>query len=296
MAAPVLPAVRASTRSGLAPQAKARAASTATFVANSVVWGAIRSTASRPIEAPNARRATRPSGTVFGSVIMKKRNTRISGENTRIRHSSESVIGPRCQRAVIAWSVAASTAIPAANTSQKPIATPIKRSRRRIAKPPATIRVRASASHTDIGPHQKSRGSARDEPRTRKHTTRPKLDGLKTWRPRKRIRYLESSEIAAVPAKIHHPCMLHQSPCSVPGTRRMNATPFPVSMALAGHMITCCRRNTIATSSTAQVRSETRICAIDNLKSNATCPRTWSEMMTPARCRRGSRREGSSTG
>ncbi len=80
------------------------------------------------------------------------------------------------------------------------------------------------------------------------------MDGLKTCRPRKRIRYFDSSEIAAVPAKIHHPCMLHQSPCSVPGTRRMNATPFPVSRALAGHMITCCCRKVIATSSTAQVR------------------------------------------
>src|SRR5438876_6844572 len=36
---------------------------------------------------------------------------------------------------------------------------------------------------------------------------------------------------------------LHQSPCSVPGTRRMKATPFPVSMALAGHMSTrFCRK------------------------------------------------------
>ena len=32
--------------------------------------------------------------------------------------------------------------------------------------------------------------------------------------------------------------MLHQSPCSVPGTRRTNATPFPVRRALAGHMST----------------------------------------------------------
>ena len=37
--------------------------------------------------------------------------------------------------------------------------------------------------------------------------------------------------------------MLHQSPCSVPGTRRMKATPLPVSSALAGHMITRWRRN-----------------------------------------------------
>ncbi len=246
--------------------------------------------------APKARRASREWGTVFGSVIMKNRNTRISGENTRIRHSSAPVIGPRCQRAVIAWSVVASTAMPAAKTTQKLIATPSKWSRRRIAKPPATIRVSASASHTDIGPHQKSRGSARPEPSSRKHATSPKLDGLKTCRPRKRIRYFDSSEIAAVPAKIHHPCRLHQSPCSVPGTRRMNATPLPVSMALAGHMITRCCRTVIATSSTAQVRIEIRICAIESWKSKATCPRTCNDTITPARCRRGSRRLGSSTG
>ena len=59
------------------------------------------------------------------------------------------------------------------------------------------------------------------------------FDGLKTWRPRKRITYFESRPTAAVPAKIHHPRRLHQSPCSVPGTRRTKATPFPVSIALA---------------------------------------------------------------
>ena len=59
------------------------------------------------------------------------------------------------------------------------------------------------------------------------------------WRPRNLTRYFESSATAEVAAKIHQPFMLHQSPCSVPGTRRMNATPFPVRSALAGHMITC---------------------------------------------------------
>ena len=61
-------------------------------------------------------------GIVFGSVIMKKRKTRISGEKTRIRQSSQPSIGPRCQRAVIAWPVAASTASPAAKATQNPTA------------------------------------------------------------------------------------------------------------------------------------------------------------------------------
>ena len=72
----------------------------------------------RPIATPKTRRALASSGTVFGSVIMKNRKTRISGENTRTRHSSAPMIGPRCQRAVIAWSVAASSAMPDAKTSQ----------------------------------------------------------------------------------------------------------------------------------------------------------------------------------
>ena len=42
--------------------------------------------------------------------------------------------------------------------------------------------------------------------------------------------------------------------------------------------------------------SEIRICAIDSLKSNAVCPSTWSEMITAARCSRGSLSFGSSTG
>ncbi len=113
--------------------------------------------------------------------------------------------------------------------------------------------------------------------------TSPKFDGLKTCEPLNLITYFESSEIAAVPAKIHQPFMLHQSPCSVPGTRRMKATPFPVSSALAGHMSTCCVRNVIAISSTAHVSTETRIWAIERLKLNDVCPRTWSEMITAAR-------------
>ena len=51
------------------------------------------------------------------------------------------------------------------------------------------------------GCHQKSRGSTRVLPRTKKATTRPTLDGLKTWVPRYLIRYLVTKEKAAIPAK-----------------------------------------------------------------------------------------------
>ena len=50
----------------------------------------------------------------------------------------------------------------------------------------------------------------------------------------------------------------------------MNATPLPVSIALAGHISTWWLRKAIATSSTAQVPIAIRIWAIDRLKSNAT--------------------------
>ncbi len=268
---------------GRAAHTRAREASTATLVANSVVCGAMSSTATSAIATEYTRLPVRLPGIVFGSVIMKKRKTRISGEKTSTRQNSQPVIGPRCQRAVMAWPLAASTAMPTANASQKHTAIASSRRRERITRPPTTMIASASAIQADIGPHQNSSGSARLEPRIRNARTRPKFDGLKTWRPRKWIRYLERSATAEVAAKIHQPCMLHQSPCSVPGTRRMNATPLPVRSALAGHMSTCWRRKAMPTSSTAQVSSETRICAIERRNSNATCPSTCSETMTAAR-------------
>ena len=167
---------------------------------------------------------------------MKKRKIRISGDVTRSHQKDQPVIGPRCQRAVIECPLAARTAMPAANASQNPTAMNSSLSRERMASPPTTMRASASAIQTDIGPHQKSSGSARAFPSARKQRTSPKFEGLKRCRPWKRMRCFERSDTAAVEAKIHQPCMLHQSPCSVPGTRRMKATPFPVRSALAGHM------------------------------------------------------------
>ena len=89
--------------------------------------------------------------------------------------------------------------MPAANETQKATAIHSSRSRERIARPPATITTNASPSHGDMPPHQKSSGSARARPRTRKQSTRPKFDGLKMWPPRHLITYFESSETAAVP-------------------------------------------------------------------------------------------------
>ena len=81
-----------------------------------------------------------------------------------------------------------------------------------MAKPPIEITTSAPTSQPDIGPHQKSSGSARVRPRARKQTTSPMFDGLKTCSPRHVITCFESSETAAVATKIHQPRTLHQSP------------------------------------------------------------------------------------
>src|SRR4051794_9989543 len=148
---------------------------------------------------------------------MKKRKTSTSGDERSTHQKFSFTIGPRCQRAVIEWPATASTPIPAANESQKPTAIHRRRSRERISRPPLTITKNASPSHGDMPPHQKSSGSARFRPRTRKQRTSPMFDGLKTWAPRHLITYFESSETAAVPKKTHQPFVLHQSPCRVPG-------------------------------------------------------------------------------
>ena len=73
---------RKRSRSGRTAHTIASEPSTATFDENSVCIGAIRSAANSPIPTAYARRGPRLPGTVFGSVIMKNRKTRISGEVT----------------------------------------------------------------------------------------------------------------------------------------------------------------------------------------------------------------------
>ena len=289
-------AIGTSRSSGIATHTIASALRSATLAANSVVVGAIRTDASSPSETAYTSRAEGERGAVFGSVIMKKRNTSTSGEVISTDQRWKPEIGPRCQRAVIECPASARMPMPTANDAQKPSATRSRCSRRRMAKPPLTMTTSASTSHADIGPHQKSSGAARFRPSARKQMTRPMFDGLKMCSPFQRSTCFERSEIAAVPTKIHQPRRLHQSPCAVPGTRRTNATPLPVSIALAGHMITRWLRKAIATSSTAHVPRASRICAIESWKWKPTCPITWSDVIVAARCRRGSRSFGRRTG
>ena len=83
-------------------------------MANSVPWAAIRTAAVNPTAVPYTAPPTRPLAAVGGSVIMKNRKINNSGEVTTTHHQLQPVTGPTCQRAVIEWPVAATTAVAAA--------------------------------------------------------------------------------------------------------------------------------------------------------------------------------------
>ncbi len=245
---------------------------------------------------PNTTRPTCPVGTVFGSVIMKNRKIMSSGEVTMTRQKSTPQTGAKAQFAVMQCPDAASSPRPVANVSQKLAASTSRCSRRVIRSPPPTITRYASARAGVSGPHQKSSGSIRELPRTRKATTSPTFDGLKTWLPRYLITYFDSSESPATAAKTHHASVFQGWSGGVPTTRMMRATPLPVSIALAGQTIARLLRNVRTISITAQVRMAARICGMETRKWSATWPRTWTVMITDATCRRGSRRLGRTSG
>ena len=143
--------------------------------------------------------------------------------------------------------------------------------------------------------HQRSWGSVYCGPSATNASTSPRLEGLKMCRPRQRIKYLESMEIATTPRKIQIPRRLHHCPCRVPGTRRMKATLLPVSKPLAGHMIALSLKNATVNSMSAPAARQARICATESRKSSTVCPRTWSVSSTAATCSRASRMLGRST-
>jgi hypothetical protein len=110
------------------------------------------------------------------------------------------------------------------------------------------------------------------------------------------VTYFDSTATAAVEAKIGQPRVLHQSPCSVPGTRMISATPLPVSNAEAGHAMMPCSHATSTRSSPPATPIEIKIWAIDRLKPSTVWPRICTLMITAATARRGSPRLGSATG
>ena len=103
---------------------------------NSFVCGAIRSVDTAATSSANTIRATRPAGIVFGSVIMKNRKMRTSGEMTITRQKSKPHTGAKAQRAVMQCPEPARTARPMARATQKVTAMASRWSRRVISRPP----------------------------------------------------------------------------------------------------------------------------------------------------------------
>src|SRR5262245_49094115 len=154
----------------------------------------------------------------------------------------------------------------------------------------------AAIIQTLSGAHQKSSGSIRELPKTMDATTSPMFDGLNTCEPRYLMTYFVSSENAATPAKIHHESKFHGWSGGVPTTRRIRATPLPVSIALAGHTNIRVDRNVRATSMIAVARIAARIWGMLTRKWRPTWPRTWTVMITDAARGRGARMLGTVRG
>ena len=133
-----------------------------------------------PIAVPYAMRPTRPDGTVRGSVIMKNRKIRISGDVMMIHQKWAPVIGVNDQRVVIEWSARARTPIPAASEIQSAAPSPSSRSLLQMNRPPATMTAYAATIAEPNGAHQKSSGSTRPLPSTRKAATSAMFEGLNT--------------------------------------------------------------------------------------------------------------------
>ncbi len=104
--------------------------------------------------------------------------------------------------------------------------------------------------------------------------------------------YFVSRERPATTAKMYQASVFQGWSGGVPTTRRIRATPLPVSIALAGHTNERVCRKVRTTSMIAVVRIAARICGTLTLKCSPTWPRTWIVMITTATCRRGSRMLG----
>ena len=207
-----------SSTSPLAAQTIASEARMATFVANSVVCGAIRSVASSPT-ADGVRAA--PAELVGGRLRVGDHEEQ-EDEDLRGGHEQPPEL-PALDRPDVPGrrhGVAARGEHADARGERQPEA---DRYLEQV-QPPEDEEAADDDQHqcerrarATAGPTRARAGRRGSAPSRRKQRTRPKFDGLKTWLPRTRIRYFESSATADVPAKIHQPFMLHQSPCSVPG-------------------------------------------------------------------------------
>ena len=108
--------------------------------------------------------------------------------------------------------------------------------------------------------------------------------------------YFVRSDRPPTAAKMYQASVFQGWSGGVPTTRRMSATPLPVSIALAGHTNDRVCRKVRTTSMIALARMAARICGTLTLKCSPTWPRTWIVMITAATWRRGSRMFGRISG
>ena len=101
----------------------------------------MRSVLTTATRTPNTIRPTWPVGVVFGSVIMKNRKMRTSGEVTMTRQKSMPQTGVNAQFAVMQWPDPASRPVPIASVIQNAAASPSRCRRRVMSRPPAMITV-----------------------------------------------------------------------------------------------------------------------------------------------------------
>ena len=111
-------------------------ASSPTLVPNSSVWGAIRSVLATATSRPKTTRPTLPGGTVFGSVIMKNRKIRTSGEKTITRQKSNPQTGANAQLAVMQCPEPARIPTPTVSATQNVAANARRCNRLVISRPP----------------------------------------------------------------------------------------------------------------------------------------------------------------
>ncbi len=192
---------------------------------------------------------------------MKNRKIRTSGEVTITRQKSTPQTGPNAQSVVMQWPEAARMPVPMVSVTQNVAAIPRRCRRRSIRTPPPMITMYAAIIQAFNGDHQKSSGSTRVLPRSTNAPTNPMLDGLKMCEPLYLMTYFVRSERPATPAKTYQPSVVQWSPGAVP-TRRISATPLPVSIALAGQTNARDWRKVSAISMAAQVRMAARICGM----------------------------------
>ena len=275
-----------------------RLASKPTFVPHSVVWGAISSTLPIPTEMAKAILATRPAGMVLGSVSMKNRKIRTSGEITIIRQKSLPQTGPNAQSVVMQCPDPARIA--GADGQRQPVRgghrQQVQAARH---EHPATDdqQIGERQPAVERAPIEVQRLDPLERRARRKATTRPTFDGLKTWEPRYWMTYLVSRARPATMANTYQSLVPQGSPAVVSVVRRISATPLPVSIALAGHTnmpVLRKRQRDLDDRAGHDGGQDLRHCHPEARA--PTWPRTWIEMMTAATCRRGSRTLGSTTG